>query len=537
MKRTTLKLVHVSVPRQRPALTSGAKDAVAKSRLFLIAGAAVRSALILLASVPALHSQAPADSGMAAQGAPDFGPDVSSYVSTSLEPREQEYMRSAINQLPASMREKMLRTDPTHVSLSVYDGATGEVHFSRPELQGRLRLEPSRPLPGDDYPFATATEKEESARPSPERITSCGGSPAPGCTSGAGPYRRIFTHPVAAEVVCPSGVPRPCGPGTGTNNGYWVSGTVSTECKAGSFKEKGDVGFSFLGAYSATPTETGGTVDAGLQYNYEDDPQLPNLDNYEMFIGILNEPKLIYTSTAPPGGPGKQFIECGGKTSMELRVAPWELNLNTRKGSGCVSSKTVNNPWQLKQCGTVAFIFERGVGGVGQQYNYEAIVWVAPSITFGGWGQLATSKQGNPKKPQINYWPQVPCGGCVFKWTTGIGQEQENLTDGSLYSAVWSNRGIAPWATDPGDITPTTTGDPVPMPAKLTYCTEYPLWRGTYDGATATEDCSDTPRNITGNAGDVKVANYTVDGELDSITLTDKGLPSFTPRVPDPHIE
>jgi hypothetical protein len=66
------------------------------------------------------------------------------------------------------------------------------------------------------------------------------------------------------------------------------------------------------------------------------------------------------------------------------------------------------------------------------------------------------------------------------------------------------------------------------MTAKLTLCTEYPLWRGTYDGATTKEDCSDTPA-VTGNRGDVKVANYTVAGELDSITLTEKGVASTKP--------
>jgi hypothetical protein len=222
---------------------------------------------------------------------------------------------------------------------------------------------------------------------------------------------------------------------------------------------------------------------------------------------------------------------------MEFRVAPWELNLNTRKGSGCVSSKTVHNPWELKACGTVAFILERGTGGIGQQYNFEAIVWVAPSISYGGWGKLAISNQGTAQKPQPYYWPQVPCGGCVFKWATAIGQDQENLTDGSLYSATWSKRAIAPWATDPGDVHDPIYGDPVPMTASLAYCTEYPLWRGTYDGTTAKEDCSDTPKSVNGNAGDVKVANYAVDGELDSITLTDKGLPTIARKVTDPPIE
>ena len=245
-------------------------------------------------------------------------------------------------------------------------------------------------------------------------------------------------------------------------------------------------------------------MDAGLQYNYEDDPSLPNLDNYEPFIGIRNEPKLVYTSTDPPGDLKPHYINCGsGPASMEFRVAPWELNLS-RTGSGCVAAKGVGSANVLKACGRFAFILERGVGGVGQRYNEEVIVWVAPSISFGGWGVFATSPQGTAQKPQTYYWPQVPCGGCIFKWVTGIGQEQENLTDGSLYSATWRKRGIAPWATNPGTLVLPPFGNSVPMTANLTLYTEYPLWRGIYDGTTAKEDCSDTPA-VTGNAGDVKV--------------------------------
>jgi len=511
----------------KAVLPLGGGRAVTKSRLFPRTGVTIFSALVLLLMAPAMYPQT--DSW-------DSGPDVSGYISPNLEPGEHEYMRSAINQLPATMREKFLRTDPTHVSISVYDAGSGEMHYNRPELGGNLHLEPSHPLPGDDYPLAVAGSKDGSPDAISERTSSCGGSPAPGCISGAGPYRRIFTPPVAAEVTCPGSVKRPCTPADGTNNGYWISGSVTTACKAGSFKQKGDIGFVYLGGYSTSPDETGGSVDAGLQYNYEDDPSLPNLDNYELFIGIRNEPKLVYTSTNPPGDLKPHYINCGGPpASMEFRVAPWELNLS-RTGSGCVGGKKVGSPWQLKACGTFAFILERGVGGVGQQYNEEVIVWVAPSISFGGWGVFAVSNQGTAQKPQPEYWPQVPCGGCIFKWVTGIGQEQENLTDGSLYSATWSKRGIAPWATDPGTKVLPLYGNPVPMTENLTLCSEYPLWRGTYDGTTAKEDCSDTPKNITGNAGDVKVADYTVEGELDSITLTDKGISSTTPLV-DPHIE
>jgi hypothetical protein len=418
------------------------------------------------------------------------------------------------------MKERFLRADPAHVSISVYDGATGEAHFNRPELRGSLRVEPGTALPGDDYPLDLPAENNGSA--TPQAITSCGGSPSPGCTSGAGPYRRVVTRPVAAEVTCPSGVPRPCSGTDGTNTGYFNAGTVTTGCTVGTFAPRGggvsDVGYVFLGGYSASPHETGGTVDAGLQNNDVLFLDHPKRDDYSLFLGILDVAKLVFSGNAPED-PEPETIDCGGKTTMEFRVAPWELNLDSRSGSGCVSSKTVDNPWQLAACGTVAFIIERGTGGVGQQYNEQAIVWIAPSISYGGWGKMATSEQGSTEKPQKNYWPQASCGGCIFKWTTGIGQLKEDLTDNSSYTATWSNRKIAPWATDPGDKSFVNLGVPVPMTEKLTLCSEYPLWTA-YDGATAESDCSDTSPTVSGLRRSVQVSNYSVEGETDFISLS-----------------
>jgi hypothetical protein len=506
--------------------------------LAAVLSAGLAAVLALVAALPPAHAQAPATASSVAQDTNlrDSGPDLSGYVSLKLNPVEQDYMRGAINQLPATMKEKFLNTDPSRVALTVYDGATGEMHYNRPELEGNLKLEQFHALPGDDYPLAkaqTAVATDGSSGAVADTLSSCGASPAPGCFSGGGPYRRVFTPKLAPEKFCPSGVRRPCPVGSGTATGYWNAGTVTTACNAGSFK-KGDHGFVLLGAYSTKPSEAGGSVDGGLLYNYEDDPADPTLDEYRLFLGILDVAKLVYTSTDPPGGESGSSIRCGGNSTMEFRVAPWELGLNSRAGSGCVSSKKANNPWELEACATVAFIIERGTGGIGEQHNEEAIVWLAPSISYGGWGEAAISNQATAAKPNLNYWPEVPCGGCIFKWITTIGQDQQNLTDGSIFSATWSNRKIAPWATDPGDVTLPAYGNPVAMTEKLTLCTEYPLWRGTYDETTATEDCSDTPKNITGNAGDVKVANYAVDGELDSITLTEKGTPTVAEEDPNP---
>lgn len=472
----------------------------------------------------AQHAAGPDDTRQATHFQPDAPPadglDLRGYVSTDLDPAEQEFMRSQMNQLPRRMKEKFLRTDLSRVSISIVDGATGAVHYNRPELQGDLRREEPRPLPGDDYPGDVQAGPDERADVT-SGLTSCGSSPSPGCTAGGGPYRRVFTPPVAAEVTCPSGVTRPCNESNGTNNGYWNAGTVTTSCNTGIFASRGggvsDVGYAFLGGYSASPTATGGIVNGGLQDNDELFTGHPKENNYALFLGIKGVEKLVFESSNPPGDAPPRLIDCGGKTTLEFRVAPWELNLNTR--AGCTSSKTVDYPNLLAACGTVAFIIERGTGGAGEQTAEQVIIWLAPSVTYGGWGVNATSNQGTTEKPVKNYWPQVPCGGCIFKWTTGIGQLNEDLEDNSSYSVTWSDREIAPWATDPGDKSYVDYGVPVPMTEKLTRCTEYPLWT-VYDGATVEADCSNTPLHVSGVKGDVKVSGYSVSGETDDITLS-----------------
>lgn len=446
-------------------------------------------------------------------------PEMKPYVSDRLAPVEQDYMRHAMEQLPDTMKERFQRAGPERVSVAIYDSATGAVHFNRPELEGHLSVEKSEPLPGDDYPFPLPGEDDAAGRPSPEKLTYCGTNPVPGCEAGGGPYRRVFTPKVAAEKVCPSYIVRPCGPKYGIDTGYWNAGTVSVGCRAGAFKP-GDAGFAFLGAYSGKPTETGGTVDGGLEYLYEQDPKDPTLDRYRLFLGILNVAKLVYTSSPSADDPEPPLLDCGGTATMELRIAPWEMNLDTVPGSGCASSKTINSPWKSPFCGTVAFILERGRGGIGEQYDEDAIVYIAPKISYGGWGQIAISDQGTGKNPDTHYWPQVPCGGCVFKWMTSVAQKQEDLLDGSTFSATWSNRQIAPWAVHPGDVNTPTKGNPVPMTEDLTLCSEYPLWHGTYSGKTVLEDCADTPREgLTGVETVVRASGYSVSGERDGFVL------------------
>jgi hypothetical protein len=179
----------------KAALPLGGGMAVTKSRLFPGTRVAIFSALALLVMVPAMYPQTDSSDSTVTPDISDNGPDVSNYVSPSLEPGEHEYMRSAINQLPASMKEKFLRTDPTHVSISVYDAASGEMHYNRPELAGNLHLEPSHPLPGDDYPLAVAGSKAGSPAPSRKRsplaaaVPPLDASPEPDPTGASLPHR------------------------------------------------------------------------------------------------------------------------------------------------------------------------------------------------------------------------------------------------------------------------------------------------------------------------------------------------------------
>src|SRR5580692_4642981 len=87
------------------------------------------------------------------EAVPADGMDVREYVSNELEPAERDYMRSAINNLPARTREKILGMDPSKVSITIYDGAQHVAHYNRPELAGTVQMEPDVSLPGDDYPF------------------------------------------------------------------------------------------------------------------------------------------------------------------------------------------------------------------------------------------------------------------------------------------------------------------------------------------------------------------------------------------------
>jgi hypothetical protein len=490
----------------------------------LLLGAAL---VLSLQAASAQTPQAPApqsadqDTIALPDAVPADGMDVREYVSDDLDPAERDYMRSAINKLPANTREKILRLDPANVSVTIYDGSTRVAHYNRPEFAGSVEMKPDFDLPGDEYP--AELRDEDAAAPEVDlsllATPGCPSSPPPGCYAGSGPYRRIFTNKVKPENVCPDGLPRPCN-GTWTNYGYWNNGVVSVNCQAGSFIEEkpiGEAGFVYLGGWSPTASisEKGSIVDAGLQYNYELTKK--SHDDYSLFLKIFGEGDLI-TKSNYPGGPGQpNHVDCenGGTVALEFLIEPWELNLNQEPSTGCVSSKKVTAPWDLKDCGTVALVAQRGWGGV----SFQIIVFVAPNISYGGWGHMSYGPTGGGL---IQYFPQVPCGDCVFKWMTSIGQKNtdgysENLTDGSHFSATWTEREIAPWA-EPGVKLPLPTL-PVPMTAALTFCSEYPTWT-TYSGSSIKDDCKSSPTGLTGLSDVIQVSNFTISGETDTISLT-----------------
>jgi hypothetical protein len=451
-------------------------------------------------------------------------PDLGNYVSRDLDDAEYAFVRAHLNKLPDAMKQKILRTDLEHFDIFFVDGTTGAVHANRPDLAGGLTFNPDAPLPGDEYPGELlATQGDIPEDNSVPQTTSCGSIPFPGCTAGGGPYRRIFTTPVTAEVTCPSGVVRPC---TGTyahttNTGYYVGGTVTTACNAGSLihsAKQEDGGYSFLGGWSATPKEKGSDIDAGLHFH----EVTAYLDEYyTLFIKIPGYSTIEITkSTDPPGDRTPADIDCGKETQIEFRVAPWPLDFGDTPE--CKGSATVPLAYMVKACQTVAFIAERGFGGVGSQYNEQAIVWVAPSVTFGGWGTLATSTQGvswGGAYHQVPaYWPQAPCGGCIFKWMTAIAQSPQNLDDGSNYTATWSDRSIAQWAFGPDYKGPIVAGYPYPMTKDLTRCSEYPLWSD-YNPLSVISDCGNTPVGLSPDNGRVHVTDYSVIRETDTINL------------------
>ncbi len=382
-----------------------------------------------------------------AQESVSNSPDLTAYASTQLPAAEREYVAYYLNALPDITKATIAGRNTADVHVAIIDGASDTIHYNVPSDAGTLHAVDKMSLPGDDYPSSSAEPFFN-----------------PGFSGSTGPYRRDYTPPFQANKQART-----------SQSAYYDGGFVTLRCKAGSFnhtKPLSDVGFLYLGGWSPTPSATGGAVDAGLQYNYELSPK--SKDDYSPFIAISKVKGYVATGT---------HVGCNNVAFLEFLVAPI---LKHRDNPSCGHSDPT--------CQTYALVFAADVQ-VGSKFISYVADYISPSVTQGGWADPYTLK-GSGNRPA--YFSETPCGGCVFKFMTSIGQSKADYTDGSSYAATWSNKEIACAATACDG-----KHSVVPLPAKLTYCSEYPLWHGRY-GPPYNGDCSDTPSGISGLALSVK---------------------------------
>ncbi len=461
-------------------------------------------ALGLLCAIPAITGQESVSAADHAPGVnnPVSGPDMSDYVSPDLDPDEWALMRTYMNALPLEFREKINGMPPGSFNIAIVDGATGIIHYNKPENAGSFELRSGPPMPGDQHPFAES-EAEDSARDPGAN---------PGLFGGSGPYRRIYTVPVLPE-------PYPKGVGA-TSGDYSAGGVVTTGCHAGSFAT-GDTGYAYLGGWSGDwNTLSGGlaahaVVDAGLQYNLGTSS---HHDDYAMFMKIGKD-KIISVGNDPLYSK-PPHIRCGGITGLEFRVVAPVPQLQSVQpacwiGTGRSAETLASGP--NPACDTYGLMLfgesRHFVGHLGSNIVW-AIEWVAPSWDDGGWAQLVKFKgYWEGKQNVTRYTSGAPCGGCIFKWMTSIAQSTEHLHDGSTYSATWTYRKISGYAfkgSYPSGL--------VSLTRAITDCSEYPLWVPPY-GKPYNADCKNSPSGLTGVAQSITVNNYAPTGETDSINL------------------
>jgi hypothetical protein len=415
--------------------------------------------------------------GAVGVAAPATDADFGDYISAELPASEQSFMQTAIEQFPDGVRADILAADPGTVGIAIVDSIAGTIHYNRPEAIGSVQVLPPRPMPGDNYPAVGCA--------SPATFN-------PGCSSGSGPYRRVYTVPVPAAQVWQT---TQTGQDPSWTSGYSNAGTVTTKCKAGNFNktrftvEKGeekyllwDAGFSYLGGWSPTPQAKGGAVDAGLQYSNQ--ATAISHDNYALFIAISNTAYVVSNPSGLNGDPSR--IDCSDTTATDLKftVAPLhggELGLLSPL-SECISteSHTTEHPGNtVESCETYQFVLTARPHG--STTGEQILAWYAPSATFGGWGEVGSyigEHASLHDQSEKLYYATTPCGNCIFKWMTSIGQKipHQDLHDKSTYGATWSDRTIASWATGGTEEPPTD----VPLTKALTLCTEFPVWHPPY---------------------------------------------------------
>jgi hypothetical protein len=433
---------------------------------------------------------------------PLSGPDVSNYVSTDLDSGEQAFMRTYINALSSDARTRILNSAPEDVYVAIIDGATGKIHYNRPEIAGSLEMRSDLPLPSDPHP---SLQGAESAAREP--------SANPGLFGGSGPYRRVYTPSLPAIPV-----PSDPHPGIEAWGNYGQSGWVTTPLKDGSFGV-GDVGYMYLGGWSGNWNTVKGSqaissvVDAGLQYS-------PTYDDYAMFINVGGGKPAIGIIHKGNSPDSKQpfRIAGGAMTHVFFNVITPVMAIDAP--SQCLFNGTTPQFFgPSPACTTFILQLETTSAHVeGKSGDVEQfIAWVAPSVDTGGWAisyKFVGSWNGKPN--QTLYASKAPCGGCIFKWMTSIGQKpKENLTDGASFNATWSDREITKFAY--GD-TGAEGQKLALLTADLTLCSEYPLWKPPY-GPPYFADCKNTPSGLKGIAQSVNVTNYSTTGETDTISL------------------
>jgi hypothetical protein len=383
--------------------------------------------------------------------------DLGAFASPLLAPGERQYMQYYLNSLPDRTKSEIAGFAPANVHLTVIDGATGRFHYSQAADIGTMQSIDGMSLPGDDdYPGTGANLGFN-----------------PGSSASTGPYRRDYTPGLKANPQARS-----------AERSYYDGAVVSVACHAGSFNHTSphnDAGFLYLGGWSATPGALGGAVDAGLQYNYELSPK--SNDDYSPFIAISKVKGYVATG---------MHVPCGGSVFLEFLMSP------AGQRPGCI----ITDP----TCPSYALLVSAFV----TSKIFYIAEYIAPNVAQGGWADeySYTSNDGTA------YASEVPCGGCVFKFMTSIGQTQKGVdyTDRSTYAATWSSKEIACAATVCDGIHAA-----VPIPASLTLCSEYPLWKKPYDPAA--RDCTNIPPGLSGLPLSVSVAGFSDTGEADSISL------------------
>jgi hypothetical protein len=412
--------------------------------------------ICLLAAVLMFASQAVA--GTLAGVAP-----IEAYVSSRLPPAERAYVAFQIGQMPAHLRAALLKSKPADVHVSIIEGASGAVHYNRAEDFGTTAQMDISPLGADHYPGIPV--------PGTNAFD-------PGLATNTGPYRRVYTTPLKATPV------------DFAHNGadYHAGGVVTLGCKAGKFVHNSthsDAGFLYLGGWSTTPNKPAGTVDAGLQYNYQLSPK--SKDDYSPFVAISGTKGYVATGT---------HISCGTTVVVEFDAYPVRLTAD------CLNSDQTCHSYAL---GVAVADLEGKL--------ISTAIWVSTNtpttlgVDVGGWADLFETKGPS-------FGSEVRCGGCIFKFMTSIAQSKPgDYHDGASFSAKWSSKYISCFAT-----TCDKAGDDVFVTADITDCSEFPLWTKPY--VDSSRDCKNTPAAATGLASSVQVSGYSPKSETDKISLT-----------------